>query len=228
MTATSILAPVKFCKKCHCETERYKNGSCKPCARRNAMAWSLANKERKRSNLAKWHTNNAAYVKERKAKNYLENAEANRAKAAMYYAVHGVSARAYAREKRELNKDAAIARAIEWRKKNPEKSRLSSARWQRENPNVVVIIKANRRARKCAAGGNLSSDLKSKLFALQRGKCACCGLPLGDKYHLDHIMPLALGGSNTDDNIQLLRSCCNSQKHAKHPIDFMQSRGFLL
>jgi len=41
-------------------------------------------------------------------------------------------------------------------------------------------------------------------------------------------MPLALGGANADDNIQLLRSTCNQQKHAKHPVDFMQQKGFLL
>jgi 5-methylcytosine-specific restriction endonuclease McrA len=45
---------------------------------------------------------------------------------------------------------------------------------------------------------------------------------------MDHIIPLALGGTNTDDNIQLLRAKCNKQKGAKHPIDFMQQRGFLL
>ena len=46
--------------------------------------------------------------------------------------------------------------------------------------------------------------------------------------HLDHIMPLALGGSNTDDNIQLLRARCNLQKRAKHPVDFMRERGYLI
>jgi 5-methylcytosine-specific restriction endonuclease McrA len=45
---------------------------------------------------------------------------------------------------------------------------------------------------------------------------------------MDHIVPLISGGTNTDDNIQLMRSRCNQQKSAKHPIDFMQSRGFLL
>lgn len=45
---------------------------------------------------------------------------------------------------------------------------------------------------------------------------------------MDHIMPLALGGTNTDDNIQLLCPTCNRSKHAKHPVDFMQQRGFLL
>ena len=38
----------------------------------------------------------------------------------------------------------------------------------------------------------------------------------------------ALGGLNADSNMQLLRAECNLQKSAKHPVDFMQSRGFLL
>ena len=86
----------------------------------------------------------------------------------------------------------------------------------------------NRRARKIAVGGKLSKGLTEKLYKLQRGKCACCGKLLGDNYHLDHRMPIALGGANEDWNIQLLRSTCNHEKHAKHPIDFMQERGYLL
>ena len=79
------------------------------------------------------------------------------------------------------------------------------------------------------SGGRLSKGLAAKLFAMQRGRCACgCKQPLGDDYHLDHRMPLVLGGANTDDNMQLLRKICNLQKHAKHPIDFMRQRGFLI
>lgn len=65
----------------------------------------------------------------------------------------------------------------------------------------------------------------------KNGKCKACSKAshsVGDNYHLDHIMPLALGGPNTDDNIQLLRQRCNNQKSKKHPVDFMQSRGNLL
>ena len=65
-------------------------------------------------------------------------------------------------------------------------------------------------------------------MVLQKGLCPCCRKPLGNDYHMDHIIPLALGGSNGDNNIQLLRSECNLEKQAKHPVDFMQSRGFLL
>lgn len=85
-----------------------------------------------------------------------------------------------------------------------------------------------RRAQALASGGVLSVGLSAKLFKLQKGMCPCCKQPLGDDYHMDHKMPLALGGSNTDNNMQLLRKKCNQQKNAKHPVDFMQSRGFLL
>lgn len=115
-----------------------------------------------------------------------------------------------------------------WREKNPDKCKAMTQKWFSENPEARRIYVRNRRAINRATG-KLSTGIAAKLLKLQRGKCACgCGQPLGDDYHLDHIMPLALGGTNTDDNIQLLRSKCNLQKHAKHPVSFMQERGFLL
>lgn len=122
----------------------------------------------------------------------------------------------------ELEKNRAYKAA------NKDKHRADVAAWQRANPEKRRIHHQNRRARKRDAGGKLSSGLAEKLYQLQKGKCVCCGEPLGKDYQLDHIMPLALGGSNDDDNIQLLRSQCNNFKRAKHPIDFMQYRGFLL
>ena len=75
---------------------------------------------------------------------------------------------------------------------------------------------------------NRQRDFKQKCIDYKGGKCVCCGHPLSDNYHLDHIVPIALGGANEDWNIQLLRGECNLQKHAKHPVNFMQSKGFLL
>jgi 5-methylcytosine-specific restriction endonuclease McrA len=90
------------------------------------------------------------------------------------------------------------------------------------------IYRQNRRTRKLGNGGKLSKGLADKLFKLQKGRCACCRELLGLDYHLDHKMPLALDGKNIDDNIQLLCPFCNLSKGSKHPIDFMQSKGFLL
>lgn len=127
------------------------------------------------------------------------------------------------------NPDREKARHAKWVQNNRAELRLYNANIRAENPEAHRIRLQNRRARKLAAGGKLSSGLSDRLFKLQRGKCACgCKQPLGTDYHLDHIMPLTLGGTNTDDNIQLLTATCNQQKHAKHPVDFMQQRGFLL
>lgn len=112
---------------------------------------------------------------------------------------------------------------------DPEKERKRCREWFAKNPGKRVIYEQNRRARIRDAGGKLSHGLTERLFKLQRGRCACgCKQPLGDDFHRDHIVPLTLGGTNTDDNIQLLRSQCNNQKYNKHPIEFMQQKGFLL
>lgn len=137
------------------------------------------------------------------------------------------------------NIDKWLAYRAEWRAANPDKNRdyrdahidkrrAAEHAWKSANPEKRRIHKQNRRAMKRAAGGKLSNNLSERLLKLQRGKCACCGKPLGDNYHLDHIMPLALGGTNEDSNIQLLRAECNLAKHAKHPGDFMRQRGFLI
>ncbi len=77
------------------------------------------------------------------------------------------------------------------------------------------------------AAGSYPKDYYKTLLTLQNNQCIVCKNKL-IKYHLDHIMPIALGGTNDYKNIQLLCPTCNHQKHAKHPIDFMQQKGYLL
>lgn len=126
-----------------------------------------------------------------------------------------------------------------WRSANPEKIKTQRAAWLSANPGYqashrahnresYITYKYRRRYRELKTGGRLSKGLADKLFALQRGKCACCHKSLEDGYHMDHIMPLALGGPNEDTNIQLLCPFCNLSKSAKDPVEFMQQRGLLL
>ena len=129
---------------------------------------------------------------------------------------------------RAINAKKMAVYNAEYYAANADKINASAAKRRGDNPEAERIYSHNKRAHKRKAGGKLSKDIAERLYALQRGKCACCKQPLGNDYHLDHIMPLALGGSNTDDNIQLLRSKCNLQKNKKHPIAFMKQRGFLL
>lgn len=186
---------------------------CKPCFRASNVAWAKANREKQRAATANWAANNPERVKATQTKWREANRNQYNATAARWRAAHP-----------EASKKASS----EWRAKNQEAVSARGTKYRIDNLDAFRVYAHNRRARERKAGGKLSPDLAERLYKLQRGKCACCKKPLGDKYHLDHIMPLALGGTNADDNIQLLRAECNGQKHAKHPVDFMQQRGFLL
>ena len=67
-----------------------------------------------------------------------------------------------------------------------------------------------------------------KLRKNQGNKCIYCDFCLDDVYHVDHILPIALGGKHEPSNLQLLCPTCNLRKSSKHPEDFAQSLGLLL
>ena len=188
----------QYCKKCKIETERNVSGACKPCQRASVAKYRAANREKVASKNAKWYAANRKKIRTLNAKWQTEN------------------------------RDKVIATNAKCYAANAEKRRAYAVNYRAENTDKCRVLHHNRRARERENGGTLSSGLSDRLFKLQKGKCPCCSQPLGDDYHLDHIVPIKLGGSNTDDNIQLLRGTCNHQKSAKHPVDFMQSRGFLL
>ena len=103
------------------------------------------------------------------------------------------------------------------------------SKWNREyrknNPEKVREFSKRRRGRLI---GRLPSGTVSRIGALQKWKCAVCTTSILRKYHVDHVLPLAKGGEHKAENIQLLCPTCNVRKSAKHPVDFMQERGFLL
>lgn len=94
----------------------------------------------------------------------------------------------------------------------------------------VLLSPENRRAsrstyrkRKFAAGGKYTSEDIKELFEIQRGKCVYCEKCLVEyNYHVDHIMPVRLGGRNSKENLQLLCPNCNMRKGGKHPEEFLR------
>lgn len=200
---------MKVCKKCGAPRE----GACKPCRNAVARAWVAANQEKRRASNQKYYAANHEQI-------YAVNKVWRQANADRMLELFRIR---YANKREEIREKAAAYHIA-----NKEAINERSAAWQKANPEKCRIQTHNRRAKVKAVGGTLSKDIYERLFKLQKGKCACCGKPLGSKGHLDHIMPIAMGGKNEDSNTQLLTQRCNNQKHAKHPVDFMQSRGFLL
>ena len=220
----------KFCKKCNCDTPRNARGQCKPCRAAFQRAWSAANPEKKKAMDKAYASANKEKLKSYKAEYHLKNLD----KARGNYAAWRL---------KEANREKARVRAQEWHKANPERAKHSKrawaaantikvrairSKWLKSNPEYNRAKEHQRRARKVRAGGiHTAQDVKN-LLILQRHRCTACNTSLRPGYHIDHVMPLALGGGNGPDNIQLLCPPCNAKKHAKHPIDFMQERGFLL
>lgn len=198
---TSEPKPVKPCRKCG-EVDRTKSGACRSCQKQAVL---------------RYQSNNPDKVKVT-AKKYYDQNKSKRVSAAY----------AWSRQ----NPDKFKTNMARWREKNHEYLKLKRREWEKKNPEKIKHMRTrgdhNRRFRLLANGGNLSVGIIEKLLNAQKGKCACCGLSLNNGYHLDHIIPLALGGKNTDDNVQLLTPKCNLKKGAKHPIDYMQSKGLLL
>lgn len=215
------------CRKCG-SIEKNTQGRCVTCARASQAKWLAKNKEKAHAASNAWRLKNIDLVRaQREARDAIDRDGLLRRKREYYLAnkekVNASIARWVAK-----NKDRYMAKGAEWREKNKDRKSQTNKAWKSKNQEALSTYKRNRRARELASAGVLSKDIDARLYKLQRGKCACCHLSLGTDYNLDHIVPLALGGSNTDDNVQLLRRICNLQKGAKDPIDFMQSRGLLL
>ncbi|MFH1010215.1 MAG: HNH endonuclease [bacterium] len=202
--------------------------NCRACASKQYSKWRTENKEKIKADKAAYHAANRAKLNAISAAWVAANKEHNKLRQAQYRSTRRETAKANSVEWRANNTAQSRATVKAWRAANPEKAKAIHAAFHDANPDAKRIYHSNRRARKSANGGKLSKGLAVKLFKLQRGKCACCGESLGKDYHLDHQMPLALGGENIDSNMQLLRSMCNMSKNAKHPVEFMQERGFLL
>jgi 5-methylcytosine-specific restriction endonuclease McrA len=115
-----------------------------------------------------------------------------------------------------------------WVNKNREKVQQIKRDWAARHSHQNKEIKANNKAKRRGASGNFTKQQIDDLLIKQKHKCACCKTSISNEYHRDHIIPIALNGNNEIYNIQLLCKQCNLSKGAKHPIDFMQTKGFLL
>lgn len=71
------------------------------------------------------------------------------------------------------------------------------------------------RAEEAASGPRrepIGEDVRREVFRRDGGRCAACGS--AELLQFDHIIPVALGGASTPENLQLLCAPCNREKGA--------------
>jgi 5-methylcytosine-specific restriction endonuclease McrA len=129
--------------------------------------------------------------------------------------------------KARMRKYNATARAKAGKKKyveaNKEEHYRRTRDWGLANPDRRRVYVRNRRARIKGAGSHSFEDIQ-RLEVEQALSCAGCSADISHGYEVDHVHPLSAGGSNTQENLQLLCRECNRAKSDKSLLLFLEQR----
>lgn len=207
------------CKFGHIDQRRLPTNRCKTCEYASTQRWRSENREyvRVRDNAYRKKTSERRGELERAR--YADNPDKFRKKSRRSYWKDPEKHKTY-------SKNYHYKAGPEYRKKAQDRTK----KWALDNPERA---KANSQASRIkrrgieAIGIHTAEDVK-RIIKMQKGKCAYCKVKLGKRYHLDHIVPLARGGSNFARNIQATCAKCNMAKHARDPLFHARILGMLL
>jgi 5-methylcytosine-specific restriction endonuclease McrA len=201
------------CKHGHTAQRQTANNQCwgckKPVTKEYMAAWLAKNPDRRKAISAAYWARN----RERYQAYYQQNVE-----------------RILPRNKawREANQEAYRRSVNDWHKAHPDRVKAIHRRWVESNPEQVAAHSAATRAKRREAEGRYTVAEVLTLLEKQGGRCVYCGTSIRSKYHADHIVPLARGGSNWISNIQLTCPTCNHRKNRMDPLVFASRLGRLL
>lgn len=207
----------KPCRRGHIAERQVSNLTCMGCTNeKQRAAYPSRDRVAERERLRAWNAANRDKVNARQR-------EANKTPERIAYKAAWYTAnreRIAAKRKAEPGKyrEINIASAKAWVAANPDRAREHGRLHARK-----------RRAQKHGSNGTHTAADLSEILAAQGHRCAYCRANLKRvKKHVDHIKPLALGGSNGRENLQYLCAPCNQSKSAKDPVDYAKSIGLLI
>jgi 5-methylcytosine-specific restriction endonuclease McrA len=159
---------------------------------------------RRRAARRRWRHRNRELVIAQKARYRERHREELAAKQREYAAANAERIRLQKLAYRERKRAETTAQRRAWKARNPEKTRMSARAY------------AHKRR-----GTPLTGDGREYVAVLERDVCAYCGAPAEV---IDHIRPLALGGSGDWDNLTAACNRCNYAKNAKPLLGFLLDR----
>lgn len=129
---------------------------------------------------------------------------------------------------RDANRDKIKAATAIWNAANKDKIKAMNRRSYLKNPLLWKVHKNKYRAQALGGGGDHTVSDIHAVWEKQGGLCAhsWCRVDLRVVgRHLDHRMPLVLGGTNNRDNLQYLCPPCNLKKCRMHPDEYAARHG---
>jgi len=125
----------------------------------------------------------------------------------------------------EANRDQQREARKRWREAHPDYGAAYARAWRIAHPEQVLLQNHKRRVLKKYNGGGYTDEDIKYLFELQNGRCFYCNeliySSLDKHMQRDHVVPLALGGSNNIYNIVLTDDKCNQRRHTKDAFTFL-------
>lgn len=190
-----------------------------------------------------FHARNAEKINEKKREYIAKNKEKKRAADKAYYEANKEKISQYGERYRKENRERILAqkrkyhfskrefhvqRSREYYKANFDVLSQRKREYNAKNKDLVRQWSRNSKARRKGADGFHTKDDIQRILESQKNKCANCMCDVSGGYHVDHIMPIILGGTNWPENLQILCPTCNLRKNAKDPLDWAQENGRLL
>lgn len=163
--------------------------------RERARVWREANPEKVREAKRRYNEANREKVKESARRYYEENRGKERERNLRYNEAHREKRRDYERR---------------WREANPEKHAERSARRRAREAGAPVVELLDRVA----------------IIARDKSTCHICGKRCKPaELHLDHLVPISLGGEHSARNVRVACRDCNLRKGARAANDQLMMVG---
>jgi 5-methylcytosine-specific restriction endonuclease McrA len=126
------------------------------------------------------------------------------------------------------NKEKISKAAKAWKENNKERKKQADKEWTRNNPEKVRERGRRRRARKCNAIQNAIITVTHEDVELLKEafnqSCVYCGSK--ERLTIDHVIPLAKGGTHELKNLLPCCKSCNSSKNCSPIQSWYQSKSF--
>lgn len=190
--------------------------------RARAKAWYEANRDRASEYHRAYYEANKESINERNRAAYAANRDKRRA----YRQANRERRNEQARAWREANKQHVAEYSQSYKEANKERQAIWWQNWYAAN-RLRVIARAStatkiRRARKRnAQGTHTAADIQAQ-YERQKGRCYYCDTKVGNTYHIDHVIPLSRGGSDSHENLVIACPPCNLSKGDKLPHEWVQ------